>query len=213
MATTVPPAVATVLTRVALGVPAAVLGLTGALAEGWPVLAWGAVLAVAGATALAWLHRSCGDVLTDLAHPATGACTLATLPAVLSGAIVLETAGGLLVMVAIVAASVTFARWLPADQAGPPASRTGALPTPVPDDAVLRRALHAATTAQLLDEWRTVQDRLDAGVPAGLAEVRFRDALIDELATRDPAGTARWLADDPTGRPERHIGREPSPGG
>ncbi len=209
MPTTVPPAAGRLLIRVSIGVPATVLGLAGAVTEGWPVLAWGAVLAVVGASGLAWLHRSCGDVVPDLAHPATGACALATVPAVLSGAMVLEAAGGLLVMVLMVAGSVAFGLWLPGDRVATPASRSGAPATPVPDDAALREVLRAATTARLLDEWRALQDRLDQGIPAGLAQVRLRAALIDELATRDPAGTARWLVDDPTGPPERHIRREP----
>ncbi len=209
MSTTVPPAAGRLLIRISMGVPTTVLGLAGAVTEGWPVLAWGAVLAVVGASGLTWMHRSCGDVVPGIAHPATGACALATVPAVLSGAMVLGAAGGLLVMGLLTAGSVAFALWLPADQVGTPASRAGAPAPSVPDDDVLRQVLRAATTARLLDEWRVFQDRLDRGIPAGLAEVRFRAALIDELATRDPAGTARWLVDDPTGPPERHIHREP----
>jgi hypothetical protein len=195
------------LTRTVLAVPVAVLGIVGAVTEGWPLLPWSAGLAVAGATGLAWLQRTCADVLPPLPHPATGALALATVPAVLGGALALGTAGGLVAVALFVVASVTFTRWLPADPITAPAPRTAVL-----CDATLRRVLRAAPTERLLAEWREVQERTDAGAPADLDVVRVREALLDELAARDPEGTGRWLAEDPTGLPDRHIGREPSAG-
>ncbi len=193
--------------------PAAVLVVVGALAGGWPVLTWGATLALAGALGSAALNRSCGDVLSPLPHPAVAAAAAGVLPAVQAGAMALGTTGGLLVLPLVVAGSVAFSLWLPTVPPGAPLARAEGSRAAALTDPELRRVLRAAPTAQLLGEWRALQEQVDAGGPPSLEEVRVRDALIDELAARDPAGTARWLTEDPAGLPERHIGREPRAGG
>ncbi|MGY1650743.1 hypothetical protein [Geodermatophilus sp. SYSU D01119] len=188
--------------RAAAVVPCVPLVAAGALTGGLPVLGWGAVLAAMGGVVLLWLHRACGDVLPELPHPVTGAALAGLGPAAAAGAVALREAGGLLTLLLLVTGTAVFSSWL----AGEDAARS-ALPT---GEAALRRALTAAPTARLLAEWHAVQERLDDGGAAGLREVRLREALLDAFTQRDPEGTARWLAEDPTGPPDPHLARDPS---
>ena len=109
----------------------------------------------------------------------------------------------MLVVLLLVAGTAVLSRWLVTEEAVAAAGR-GRLPT---GDAVLRRVLAATPLDRLLAEWHRVQERLDGGARADLEEVRLRDALIDEFTARDPAGTRRWLDEDPTGPPDPHLGR------
>ncbi|WP_336027109.1 hypothetical protein [Geodermatophilus sp. FMUSA9-8] len=188
--------------RAAAAVACVPLVAAGALAGGLPVLGWGAVLAAMAGLVLVWLHRACGDVLPELPHPVPGAALAGLGPAVVAGAAALREVGGLLTLLLLVLGTAVFSSWLAGEEAG-----RGGLPT---GEAALRRALASAPTDRLLAEWHAVQDRLDEGAPAGLREVRLREALLDAFADRDPGGTARWLAEDPTGPPDPHLARDPS---
>ncbi len=68
------------------------------------------------------------------------------------------------------------------------------------DVASLLPPVSALTTAELGGEWMRTNEilagRLDAAARAAL--VARREAALDELERRDPAGFARWLAAGPT---------------
>jgi hypothetical protein len=81
------------------------------------------------------------------------------------------------------------------------------------DEDLVRHFLTAMPRELLLDEWRVSQRRLTAGSGDALWEVRVRELLIDELQTRDPVGTARWLSEAPASPPDHFIRPEPGLGG
>ncbi|MGY1709359.1 hypothetical protein ACI8AC_07585 [Geodermatophilus sp. SYSU D00758] len=66
--------------------------------------------------------------------------------------------------------------------------------------------LSALSLDDLLGEWRSSAQQMhpSSDVPRHIA-VRWREALLDELRHRDPAGFDNWLFDGMRGSPEDHI--------
>ncbi|NEK84518.1 hypothetical protein GCU60_01895 [Blastococcus saxobsidens] len=92
-------------------------------------------------------------------------------------------AGGVVVLFLLVVASLVAADWLAEEQPGPP----------VAGAAELRSVVGALPTQDLVHAWLGTEDLLrSAREHRRVAELR--EVLLDELARRDPAGVAEWLA-------------------
>jgi hypothetical protein len=137
------------------------------------------------------------------------------LPAALASSSVTGTWGALAVGLLVIEAAVLFAHWIGSDSPAPPQrggrhDADGGDGHEAIDEDLMRQVLTAMPTELLLDEWEATRSRLTAGAGDPLEAVRLRDLLIEELRSRDPVGTARWLLEGPADLPDLHI--RPDPG-
>jgi hypothetical protein len=123
--------------------------------------------------------------------------------------------GALAVGLLVIEAALLFVHWISPDS---PARRQprgrhdarGRHGQDTIDEDLMRHVLTAMPTELLLDEWEATRSRLTAGAGDPLVMVHLRDLLIEELRSRDPAGTARWLLEGPADLPDLYI--RPDPG-
>jgi hypothetical protein len=159
---------------------------------------------------------------------------------VLAGSVVLAGRSAPVVVV-LCAGAAALAWWLRRPAAGPrtgPATAPPAATRPPGGSGPVRPAGHRATrrsphpsgrgaapalspvagmsVEELGREWQRTAAVLAAGVDAGTRAqvVGRRGEVLDELERRDPAGFARWLADDASadGGPTRHLRGDSSAG-
>ncbi len=184
--------------RAAALVVYAVLIAVGALV--YPAsMMFGAAMGLGGYWFVVSLLRRVGDDFPSLPHPVLAAAAAWGFPVALSGSSVTGLWGALAVGLLVVEAAVLFVHWIGAD-------------APVPPKDQMREVLTAMPTERLLDEWEATQSRLAARNRDPLGEVCLRDLLIEELRSRDPVGTARWLSEGPADLPDLYIRPDSGPG-
>lgn len=183
----------------------------GALFRPSTALMYGIALGTAAGGLIAMLARRTSDDLPPLPHPILVGAVIAGLPAAGSGAPLLGSWSAPVIVLGLILAAVALGHWLSSD-ASIPTNPDGQRCVGPWDEELLCRVVSAMPTEILLEEWRVTQRRLSAGTGDQLWEVRLRELLIDELGTRDPAGTACWLSRGLTESPDRYIRRDSSLG-
>ena len=181
-----------------------VLIAVGALVYPTAAVIAGPAAALGGAAFADSLRRRVDAEFPEIYHPTLAGALAGGAPAALSGSSVLEAWGGLAVALLLLAAAVLFGQWIGSAAPVPPRTVEGHHLS-ARDEQSLRQVLTAMPTDVLLDEWHVTQRRLASGAEGTLWEVQLRDLLIDELSTRDPSGTARWLSGGIVEAPGRHI--------
>jgi hypothetical protein len=110
----------------------------------------------------------------------------------------------LALVIVVVRAAICGAGVAPADAWSP-----GRLPAQAGVmDASPRAVLAAMPLQVLLAKWQATQltQRLELRPHEAEATRWVRELIIDELQNRDPAGSARWLADGAVHPPDHYIG-------
>ena len=131
---------------------------------------------------------------------------VAGMPPFLAGLHLLGVVGGGLAVVSLgllaVLAADSIARLDAAPRERPPSTGLSD-----PEDAELRRLLHALPGDLLFEEWRASHGFIAGrqGGPQYAAAVRLRELLLDEMDRRDPDGVERWLDDGAWLPPEHQI--------
>jgi len=181
-----------------LGVVNAVLVLPGKNLVGLAVCA-----AIVGPTVGVWAHARTSHAEFPFPTPSylLQTAALATVGAV--AVVGLITMGGITALLGLgllVACSPAVLHRLPVRPPQTPRSEplVVAAPTPTPTVSPVPPPCHGLSNAELCWRWRTSTTALATTVSPGqrLYLLHTRDALLDELAHRDPDGFTRWLHSD-----------------
>lgn len=134
----------------------------------------------------------------------TAGATVAVVPFV-QAVHVLEGLGTVVLFVVLGLLTVVGTGWLnslPVDATSAPTAR----PPQAGGEPSLRDLLNTVPLETVFDEWRALQQDLDArSRPSDPAVARARALLLDEMQRRDPAGFSTWLAGGATEPPDGYI--------